>query len=107
MHVDKTGFAIFSPALTIGTTFGYVSLSKQSPPSRHLTKDERPAVGGTFANPVPRLLSPSFSLFVNYPYLLPSLIFGLCGFVSFGIGLAYIPEVSYLFSAGIGYWNGC
>ena len=53
-------------------------------------------MGGSLANPVPRLLGPGWTLFAKYPYLLPSLVSGLFGLAAFVIGLVYIPEVGFL-----------
>ena len=50
-------------------------------------------IGGSLSNPVPRLLGPGWTLFVNYPYLLPSIIAGSSGLLSFALGLALVPEV--------------
>ncbi|RSH81462.1 hypothetical protein EHS25_006819 [Saitozyma podzolica] len=74
---DKTnriqGFAVFSPSITIGVTLG-------------------PLVGGFLANPVPRLLPPSWSLFERYPYLLPAIVSGSTGITAFISGLFLTPE---------------
>ena len=50
-------------------------------------------IGGFLAKPVPRLLDPTWKLFVEFPYLLPALVCGLCGLISFLFGWAFIPEV--------------
>ncbi|GFZ52020.1 hypothetical protein JCM24511_09792 [Saitozyma sp. JCM 24511] len=74
---DKTnriqGFAVFSPSITIGVTLG-------------------PLVGGFLANPVPRLLPPSWTLFEQYPYLLPAIVSGSTGILAFISGLFLTPE---------------
>jgi hypothetical protein len=76
---DKTnrvqGFAIFSPALTIGTTLA-------------------PLVGGLLAKPVPRLLPPSYTLFLEYPYLLPALVAAASVMLAFVTCLLFLQEVS-------------
>lgn len=54
----------------------------------------RPLVGGFLANPVPRLLPPSWTLFEQYPYLLPAIVSGSTGIIAFISGLFLTPEVS-------------
>ncbi|CAD6578555.1 MAG: hypothetical protein TREMPRED_002215 [Tremellales sp. Tagirdzhanova-0007] len=67
------GFALFSPALTVGVTIG-------------------PLIGGFLANPVPRLLSPSFTLFDRYPYLLPALVTGSTSVIAAVTATVFLPE---------------
>ncbi|WWC66835.1 uncharacterized protein I206_100742 [Kwoniella pini CBS 10737] len=67
------GFAVFSPALVVGMTIA-------------------PVLGGFLAKPSGRILPASWSLFVNYPYLLPSLMTG-CGAIFAGIlCMILLPE---------------
>jgi hypothetical protein len=47
---------------------------------------------------VPRLLGTGWALFVDYPYLLPSIIAGSSGLVAFALGLALVPEVCIVFT---------
>ncbi|WVF66037.1 hypothetical protein IAT40_000775 [Kwoniella sp. CBS 6097] len=66
-------FALFSPALVIGMTLA-------------------PVLGGYLANPVPRLLSPSWTLFVKYPYLPPALLTGSSAILSGILSIMFLPE---------------
>ncbi|OCF44118.1 hypothetical protein I317_02072 [Kwoniella heveanensis CBS 569] len=66
-------FALFSPALVIGMTLA-------------------PVLGGFLANPVPRLLSPSWTLFVKYPYLPPALLTGSTAIISGILSIMFLPE---------------
>ncbi|GMK59936.1 hypothetical protein CspeluHIS016_0901530 [Cutaneotrichosporon spelunceum] len=67
------GFAFFSPALTLGVTIA-------------------PLVGGFLSRPVPRLFPPSFTLLVEHPYLLPSVVGGMVGFASAISAHKFLPE---------------
>ncbi|ORY34238.1 major facilitator superfamily domain-containing protein [Naematelia encephala] len=67
------GFAVFSPALTVGVTIA-------------------PLIGGFLSEPVPRILPPSFTLFVRYPYLLPAMVSGSSGIFASVLGSFLLPE---------------
>jgi MFS family permease len=74
-HIDPSGFALFSPAFTIGVTIA-------------------PLVGGFLSRPVPRLLSESWTLFADWPYLLPSLVTAVVGGIASFLAYLWLPEVS-------------
>ncbi|WVQ80872.1 hypothetical protein IAT38_002979 [Cryptococcus sp. DSM 104549] len=67
------GFAVFSPAFTIGMTTA-------------------PLIGGFLARPVPRLLPSTWTLFANFPYLLPALATGASAVIAAGLSVALLPE---------------
>ncbi|KAK8845553.1 hypothetical protein IAR55_006268 [Kwoniella newhampshirensis] len=67
------GFAIFSPALVVGLTTA-------------------PIVGGFLAKPVPRILSPSWTMFSDYPYLLPALFTGITAIAGGIVCILLLPE---------------
>ncbi|OXG20565.1 hypothetical protein C366_02100 [Cryptococcus neoformans Tu401-1] len=66
-------FAVFSPAFTVGMTTA-------------------PLVGGLLANPVPRLLPYSWTLFSHYPYLLPAFATGLSAIIAACLSISILPE---------------
>ena len=53
----------------------------------------RPLVGGLLANPVPRLLPYSWTLFSHYPYLLPAFATGLSAIIAACLSISILPEV--------------
>lgn len=53
----------------------------------------RPLVGGLLANPVPRLLPSSWTLFSDYPYLLPAFVTGLSATIAAWMSISILPEV--------------
>lgn len=55
----------------------------------------RPIVGGLLANPVPHLLSSSWTLFSDYPYLLPALAAGLSAIIAAWMSISILPEVCH------------
>ncbi|WVR03616.1 hypothetical protein IAU60_000608 [Kwoniella sp. DSM 27419] len=67
------GFALFSPSLVVGLTLA-------------------PVLGGFLANPVPRLLSPSWTLFDVHPYLLPALLTGASAIIAGILSIMLLPE---------------
>ncbi|XAO26623.1 hypothetical protein I312_105461 [Cryptococcus bacillisporus CA1280] len=67
------GFAVFSPAFIVGMTTA-------------------PLVGGLLANPVPHLLPASWTLFSDYPYLLPALAAGLSAIIAAWMSISILPE---------------
>ncbi|OCF59654.1 hypothetical protein L486_02326 [Kwoniella mangroviensis CBS 10435] len=67
------GFAVFSPAITVGMTLA-------------------PVLGGFLADPSGRILPTSWRLFADYPYLLPSLVTGLAAIASGVLAIILLPE---------------
>ena len=57
----------------------------------------RPVIGGTFANPVPTILSEKWTLFIEYPYLLPSFVTGFFSLIVVILAAKHVPEVSTAF----------
>ena len=57
-----------------------------------LGADSRPLIGGYLAEPVPRILPTSFSLFVEYPYALPALVVALCGIIATILAVVLLTE---------------
>lgn len=53
-----------------------------------------PLIGGFLSQPVPRLLPESFTLLVEYPYLLPSVVAAMVGFAAAVSAYKFLPEVS-------------
>jgi hypothetical protein len=80
-----SGFALFSPALTVGITLGLAR-------DMYALIVNSPLIGGFLANPVPRLMQSP--LLARYPYLLPAIVSGCSGFVAVGIGVILLPEVN-------------
>jgi len=64
---------VFTPSITIGVTLA-------------------PLIGGFLANPVPRLLPPSYSLLERHPYLLPALVTGSVTVVAGVTAIFLLPE---------------
>lgn len=77
---DKTnrmqGFALFTPSLTVGVTLA-------------------PLIGGFLANPIPRLLPPSYTLFSQHPYLLPAVVTGSTGVIAVITAIIFLSEVIF------------
>ncbi|ODN96307.1 hypothetical protein I350_08329 [Cryptococcus amylolentus CBS 6273] len=77
---DKTnriqGFAVFSPAFTIGMTTAQVSRLPR----------------GFLAKPVPRLFPESWTLLVNLPYLLPAIAAALSAVIAAWLSILLLPE---------------
>ena len=63
-------------------------------------------IGGSLSNPVPRLLGPGWTLFEQYPYLLPSIIAGSSGLLAWALGVSLVPEVSEKTHLGLGKSRG-
>ncbi|WWC85817.1 uncharacterized protein L201_000684 [Kwoniella dendrophila CBS 6074] len=67
------GFAVFSPSIIMGMTLA-------------------PVLGGFLAHPAGRILPESWTLFVDYPYLLPSLVTGASAIGAAILSLILLPE---------------
>ncbi|WWC58113.1 uncharacterized protein I303_100648 [Kwoniella dejecticola CBS 10117] len=67
------GFAVFSPSIVVGMTLA-------------------PVLGGFLANPAGRIVPSSWSLFVDYPYLLPSIVTGLSAIIAGILSIILLPE---------------
>ena len=54
-----------------------------------------PLIGGFLANPIPRLLPPSYTLFSQHPYLLPAVVTGSTGVIAVITAIIFLSEVIF------------